>query len=372
MKKNKIGILFGCMLAILLSVQVYAFSDVSETDWFADEVEYVSQNGLMSGVGNDRFAPELSVSRGMLVTILFRMENSPSGYDHSAFSDVKSGSYYESAVAWASQNGIVTGYNEKAFGPEDDVTREQFAAILRRYAKYKNIYQEKTAAMDAFGDFAQVSSYAVEAMKWANAMGYINGTSATTLSPKGTATRAQTAAIIMRFAQSQGEAENAPESAPQPAEQHSAVEHETHETQHEEAAENTVIAVRSVTAEKGKQATVNVDLKNNPGIVGATLMISYDESVMTMIEAKNGEAFQDALTFIPAKRLKSGGCFVWYATDVEQSQIKDGSILQLVFQIGETASGTYPIHVTVAPGDTIDRNLSAVDAALVEGAITIN
>lgn len=138
------------------------------------------------------------------VTILYRLEDSPNieneiwGYP---FKDVDANAYYATAVYWARMNGIVAGYSDELFGLNDTITREQMAAILYRYAQYKGCDTTAKANLSKFADAAQVGSYAVEAIRWANAEGLVNGTSATTLSPKGRATRAQVAVILTRFCQ---------------------------------------------------------------------------------------------------------------------------------------------------------------------------
>ena len=174
------------------------FTDVGVNDWFYGAVEYVYDNGMMNGVTATKFGPDAQLTRGMIVTILYRLEGEPSvsGND---FSDVVSGQYYADPVAWAAKNGIVTGYGDGTFGPENSITREQLAAILYRYADYKGYDVTKTADLSGYTDAASVSSYAKDAMAWANAEGLITGVTSTVLNPKGTATRAQVATILMRF-----------------------------------------------------------------------------------------------------------------------------------------------------------------------------
>ena len=177
------------------------FTDVKSGDWFCDSVRYVYENELMSGTGTTTFGPNEKTTRGMIVTILYRLENEPSVSADSAFSDVEAGQYYANAVAWANQNGIVTGYDDGRFGPNDTITREQMAAILYRYADYKEQDVSAAADLSAFTDAGSVSDYAVQAFEWAVSEGLITGSTDTTLSPAGSALRCEVATILMRFLQ---------------------------------------------------------------------------------------------------------------------------------------------------------------------------
>ena len=180
------------------------FADVAKDAWYYDAVKYVNENGLMAGTSATTFEPDLTTTRGMIVAILHRLAGSPNIEDEIwgyPFQDVDANAYYATAVYWARMNGIVAGYSDERFGPNDTITREQMATILYRYAQYKVYDTTDKANLSKYTDTAQVGSYAVEAIRWANAEGLVNGTSATTLTPKGSATRAQAAAILMRFGQ---------------------------------------------------------------------------------------------------------------------------------------------------------------------------
>ena len=169
--------------------------------WYAQAVAYVYRQGLMSGTAQDRFSPDLTTNRAMLVTILYRLAGSPAVDGGSAFTDVSGGDWFASGVAWASANGIVTGYGDGRFGPNDPITREQMAAILYRYAGFAGQSTAGRADLSGYTDAGQVSPYAAEAMGWAVDRGLITGVSAGTLAPGGSATRAQVATILMRFCQ---------------------------------------------------------------------------------------------------------------------------------------------------------------------------
>ena len=175
------------------------FTDVSKSDWFYDDVMYVYEKGLMNGTGGTAFSPYLTTTRGMIVTILYRMEGSPTVTESCLFADVKSGSYYEKAITWAAANGIVNGYSSEQFGPNDNITREQLAAIFYRYAGYKGMEAVTLAEhLTGFADIDKISTYAISAMNWAVGEGLMQG-SGNYLSPQGDATRAQIAAILHRF-----------------------------------------------------------------------------------------------------------------------------------------------------------------------------
>lgn len=178
------------------------YSDVKESDWFFDAVNYVTEHGLMNGVGGGKFGPQQNTSRAMIVTILWRLEGSPTAQTAMTFRDVKSGKWYTDAIGWAAENGIVTGYSAASFGPDDKITREQMAAILYRYCQYKGIDVSEKADLSAYVDASSVSSWAKDALAWANAAGLITGMPGNKLAPKGSAVRCQTATILMRFRES--------------------------------------------------------------------------------------------------------------------------------------------------------------------------
>ncbi len=204
MKRFLSSLLVLCMAMTFLpasaaAASVSPFGDVQSTDWYYDEVQYVYENGLMSGTSATTFSPDTTTTRGMIVTILHRLEGTPAVSTSGTFADVTAGRYYTDAVEWASANGIVGGYGNGRFGPNDPITREQMAAILYRYAAYKEYDVSGAADLSGYSDASSISSYARVAMQWANHSGLVNGTSDTTLSPQGSATRAQAAVILYRF-----------------------------------------------------------------------------------------------------------------------------------------------------------------------------
>ena len=176
-----------------------AFEDVQENNWFVDSVYHAVNNGWFSGTSETTFSPYLSTTRGMIATVLWRMENQPTGTAASIFEDVANGAYYADGVNWAQANSIVGGYGNGKFGPEDNITREQMAAILYRYAQLKGYDVSKTASLDSFTDASATADYAKAPMAWAVANGLISGKGNGLLDPCGNATRAEVAAILTRF-----------------------------------------------------------------------------------------------------------------------------------------------------------------------------
>ena len=179
---------------------VLPFTDVEEGAWYYDAVAYVYDKGMMTGVTDTTFEPDATTTRGMIVTMLYRLEGEPAVDNAAAFADVAAGAWYEKAVAWASQNGIVNGYGDDLFGPNDAITREQMAAILFRYAQYKGLEAVTLEEnLGAFEDAGQISEYAVQAFNWVVGQGLMTGVTDTTLEPQSSATRAQVATILMRY-----------------------------------------------------------------------------------------------------------------------------------------------------------------------------
>lgn len=175
-------------------------NDVSANDWFASAVDYVTGKGMMNGTADNTFSPKANTTRGMVVTVLYRLENQPST-SAASFTDVASGAYYANAVAWANANGIVSGYGSGKFGPNDKVTREQLAAILYRYAQYKkyDVSVGEDTNILSYTDAQTITQYAIPAIQWACGAGVVTGKSGNKLDPKGNATRAEVAAMLMRF-----------------------------------------------------------------------------------------------------------------------------------------------------------------------------
>jgi hypothetical protein len=178
---------------------IASFSDVNWGDWFLKYVDFAFQNGLMAGIGDNKFNPGGTLTRGMVVTILYNLEGKPKISGSSPFADVPNGAWYTDPVVWAANNRIVSGYGDGIFGPDDPVTREQFAVILFKYAKMKEKDTSKRKDLSAFTDSDKISWWAREAASWCAANGVINGDPAKNFNPQNSATRAEAASMFYNF-----------------------------------------------------------------------------------------------------------------------------------------------------------------------------
>ena len=177
------------------------FTDVIESDWYFENVKYAYENGLLNGISETEFGPQIEMTRAMLVTVLYRAEGEPAVNKSVPFADVDTSAYYANAVLWAQQNGIVNGVTETEFAPDENITREQIATIIYRYAKvngYDVSVGENTNIL-SYTDAESVSEYAIASVQYAVGAGLMKGKSNTTLNPKDNATRAEVAAILQRF-----------------------------------------------------------------------------------------------------------------------------------------------------------------------------
>ena len=174
------------------------FIDVKDSDWFSDHVDFVASHELFQGVSETEFAPQEDMTRAMLVTVMYRLENEPEGYTGVKFGDVKEGSWYEDAVAWASETGIVKGTGE-GFAPDDSITREQIATVFYRYAEYLGLDVSEEGELSEFPDGGEVSSWAKKEMAWAVKVGLFRGDQNGNLNPQDNATRAEVATLMERI-----------------------------------------------------------------------------------------------------------------------------------------------------------------------------
>lgn len=180
--------------------ETISFKDVKENDWFYEAVSYAVENGLMSGMSEDIFAPNTPLTREMLAVVLYNVEGQPESAGVNPFTDVKADIWYTDAILWANENGIVAGYDNGAYGVGDFITREQFAAILYRYAQFKGYDTTQGGmAVREFSDYENISDYARPAMAWAVNAGIMGGMDDGTLMPQGKATRAEAATMLMNF-----------------------------------------------------------------------------------------------------------------------------------------------------------------------------
>lgn len=381
-----LGIMLGMFASSASAVNGTQFSDVKETDWFFQSVQYVCAHGIMNGSSGNSFAPQDKTTRGMIVTMLYRYDGSPVVSGQCPFGDVAAGKYYRKAVIWAAENQIVGGLGGDRFGPDEPVTREQLAAILYRYANYKGYDTQRSVELAKFADRDDVGSYAVNAVKWAVADGLLSGVSATELQPKGFAIRAQVAAILMRFCE--GTASGEPAAASDEKEQENtkpagssgstesgdkAASGESTEKPDVPAQSGFGLSVESVKASAGdKLVTVRISVKDNPGILGMRFSVSYDESVLTLTGALNGDAVSRILTLTKAKTLCSGCNFVWDGIEIDAENVKDGTVLELQFRVSDSAAaGNYPITIRYNSGDIVDNDLQKLSPYIQNGYISI-
>lgn len=204
---RKLGKLSVCLLLGLAIIWgtgsaafAAAFTDVASGSWYAEAVQYVSENGLMSGTGGGKFSPGTPMSRAMLATVLHRMDGAPAPASAAGFSDVPQGAYYERAVNWAAENKIVSGIGGGRFGSESHITRQDLAVMLYRYGSFKGYDLSNVSNLAEFSDNDRIAGYARQAMQWAVGAGILHGDSGR-LMPTGEATRAQVAVMLMRFVQ---------------------------------------------------------------------------------------------------------------------------------------------------------------------------
>jgi len=428
------------------------FTDVPEHEWFAESVEYVKDKGLMNGITVTTFEPQTSITRGMIVTIIYRLEGSPKVNSELQFSDVNPTYYYCTPIIWASENGIVNGYSKDTFAPDDEITREQFATILYRYAEKKGIdvtYDAEKVNLSNYEDEKKISDYAVNAISWANETGLIKGVTVTTLEPQGKATRAQAATIFMRFdalieqsgntdvpTESKDEKTDAEQSESDKNDDSSSNKGsdskkdpadyddnkdegkddsntgddknddknagewddvkdekpgsdtagsdsskdeppkddpiEDEKDNEDVVYETPTIVLETVSVEAGKEVSVNVDLHKNPGILGMLISIEYDESVMKLVDVKNGNIFSksNGYTFMGPKNKSSECRASWYTLE-EISAESDGTFVTLCFETFDNASsGTYSVKVKYNKDDVFGEEES-IDLDIINGKIII-
>lgn len=360
------------------TISIDQFLDVKKSDWFYDDVNYALQNGLMNGTASDLFSPNETIKRGMLVAILWRLDENPSE-KRADFLDVQKDAYYFHAVNWAYANGIVNGYDEKSFGPEDDITREQLATIIYKYAVYKKYDVSGKTSLNRYEDANLISDYAIPALKWANANEIITGTPKNQILPQGSALRCEVVAILRRFC---SQIVSADEKTIVKPESNSAyhsifpnegiVVDDTNERTDEIVNDSAVITLNSVTAAPGNYAQISVNIENNPGILGMTLTLHYDESNISLESVENGDAFQDVLTLTTSKSLKSGTRFAWDGLEISPEDIKDGTVLCMNFCVLDNAkAGKHPITLTYTEVDIVDNNLKSIFLPVANGYITV-
>ena len=413
LSKKRLAIISAGILVVTTIAAVAAsqqsdnveYTDVSENDWYYNDVLSVSNMGLMTGISDTSFSPSENTTRAMLVTTLWRLEGKPNGKDVT-YEDVIKKEYYYDAVSWATENNIVDGYDSKVFGPNDNATREQLITVMYRYAKYKNYDISHDVSLSAFDDDDNVSEYAIEPFMWGIANNIITGTSDSTLSPKDNTIRCQMAAILNRFcnnfvpetkekeqqkpvepeesSDSPDKKENSTVSKPSTGGGGGASSGNNNPSSSTEESDNNedvdiaddapVLKMNVGYGKAGDTVSVTLDLQNNPGILGMILTLEYDENAMKLINVANGDAVSDVLSLTHSKTLSSGIRFIWDGVDLNLDDIKDGALLALEFEISDSAEKgqQYPITIKYNSGDIIDCDMNEVSPQIQQGYIEIN
>ena len=362
------------------------FTDVKDTDWFCEDINFVFEKELMNGTSDVDFSPYRSATRGMIVTVLWRMEGEPGSEGSAVFKDVELDKYYYNAVKWAYANKLVDGFSDDYFVPEDEMTREQLAAVLLRYARFKGYDTTKTSDLSGYYDSDKIKAYAVEAFKWANAEDIITGISSNELAPEGKAERAQIAAILHRFYNRYiTEAEKATETVKEDETNSSNKESgrsanggnsagsiKKDDTKNEGSDNPTEIVLDKIEASPGDKVRISAKVNNNPGILGMTLSVNFDDKDLRLESVENGEAFKNILEFTASKKLGAGSRFVWDGIDIGAGDIKDGTILVMNFIVSDQAAeGDHIITFNYVPGDIVDNSLANIDLTINDGCIKI-
>ena len=285
------------------------FTDVKNTDWFYNDIGFAFEKGLMNGTSDIEFSPYNSTTRGMIVTILWRMDGEPESEAGVSFKDVNVDKYYYNAVEWAYKNKIVDGYSEAYFGPEDEMTREQLAAVLLRYARFKGFDTTHTADLSEYYDSDKIKEYAVEAFKWANAEDIITGISSNELDPEGKAERAQIAAILHRFYNrfvtepekttervKENERNDSNKGSSSSSNADNSVDNIKKEDNKNDGSNNPAeIVLDKIEAGAGERVKIFAKLNNNPGILGMTLSVNFDDKDLILESVENGDALKNIL-----------------------------------------------------------------------------
>ena len=370
MKKSlKIVILLSVIVLLATPICCFGynspFADVGQNEWYAESVEYVDKNGLMNGTADGVFDPQSNVTRAMIVTILYRYEGSPSVKDEIDFTDVRNDAYYYNPVIWANENGIVNGYTSNIFRPNDEITREQFAAIVYRYVNHKGLdvaRKNVDSLLTSYDDESNVSKYAYTAMRWANGNGIINGVTDTELSPQGKTTRAQTATIFMRLDKLLSENKQVETDK----EQGSTSSGNTGDIQ-EEYTEPTLVLGKA-SAKPGETVNIPVSVKNNPGFSAMILDVVYDDNVVTLEKIQFTEDYAeggvDANLDINPVRI------VWAQM---KNSTENSDIAVLKFKVNENAqpNTATAIRLSYDKGNICDIDENYVLFDVINGSISI-
>lgn len=359
------------------------FRDVNENDWFYDDVKYTFEKNIMNGTSEKTFSPDTATTRGMIVTILWRIEQMPVAANLNKFIDVEENMYYSKAVNWAEENKIVSGYSNDTFAPDENATREQLAAVIYRYAKYKEYDVSELSDLDIYSDNKYVSNYSVDAFRWAVANGIITGTPDNMLMPNELTKRSQLAAILHRFcnkfmkyeANAGGHTDN---SMPESENDNSKGNNSSGNSERNNSdnvntdSKITAISIEDVAAKPGDDVQVKASISNNPGILGMTLSVYFDDKTLKLQSVENGLAFNGILDFTSSKVLENGSKFLWDGIDLKKDDIRNGDILVMNFTVSDSASaGEYPIILKYFDNDIVDKDLKSISVKMNSGRIVI-
>ena len=292
------------------------FIDVPSKEWYAESINYVHENGLMNGISETTFEPETSITRGMIVTIIYRLEGSPNVDGTLTFFDVNESYYYRDPIIWAAENEIVNGIDNEHFAPDSVITREQFATIIYRYSKYKNLDMAFDVNLEKYEDAYLISDYAKDAMSWVNDKNLITGVTSTTLVPQGVASRAQAATIFMRFDKLVKEALKEDEDKDSFRDEDENIDEWDDVNDNNSEAENNVddsnekeddltsgsdssdlptICVEDAVV-KGKYADIVISVINNPGIASIKFDVEFDSENLELVSVKFDSMWGDYVT----------------------------------------------------------------------------
>ena len=323
------------------------FSDVKNGKFYYKPVLWAYKTGVTAGVSEDIFAPGNVCTRGQVVTFLWRMAGSPTPKDeNSPFVDVKINAkgkkpYYYDAVLWAVENQITSGKDSTHFAPNENCTRSQFVSFLYRASGEPDFSDIKNPFKDV-----KAGVYYEKSVLWAYSSGITSGVSENEFAPKSNVTRGQVASFLYRHSCISDEliTEGSPK-----------------------------ITIDSVTAKAGtKGVKVNALIENNPGVLGATLSVYYNEDYLSLVSVTNGTAFSPALTFTKANILRSGCNLVWDGQEITDQDMKDGTIVTFEFDVADDIpDGVYQVVVSYTEGDVIDRNLKPVSVEIKNGSLVV-
>lgn len=406
--KNMIISLFICIIIFSMTINTYAgqsvnyidassdaehFSDIGKNDWFYSSVNYVIQNKLMNGTSNTTFSPHDYMTRGMFITVLWRLEGEPIINDDLLYDDVSEYEYFCMPITWATSNKIVNGYSKVSFGPNDCITREQLVTMLYRYSKYKGSNVHSDVSLKIFSDEKAVSEYACQPFQWAVGNNLVTGVTTDILAPERYAFRSECAAIINRFHEklimseisydiinenvfsdrNTGKNNTHKPSSDKNIEESTDKEKTDEEIINSETANDAIsLTVGSTSVYPGDVFQIPVSISGNTGIIGMILTVTYDDNVLTLQSVSNGEAFDGILNMTASKELSSGARIIWDGINVDSDKIKDGNILYLNFVVtSEAASGNYPVRLSFEHNDIVDGNLNLLSLKIANGNVTV-